>query len=657
MRLHRPNCHHQRLLHRQFAPYCLVTCLQFDRLVQKRHADTAGNLYVCEVYQDVRKYPPGGGIGVIAAGVNGRGSAASQLSQPTSIFVDRQNNLYVLDGGNNRIQKFAPGDTAATTVAVVPNGALIEGLYVDCVGNIYLSDDANSAVIKFAPGASTSTVVAGGNGAGGAANQLNQPGYVWVDSAGNIFVSDGITYSISGNPRVMEWKPRASSGITVAGGHGYGYGHNQMTFLMWMDGKDNMYVENNNYDNGDGNIRVDSWPLGAGSGTTLLGNNGEGSALNQFGSVISGFTEDAKGNIYAADPNLERVMQYQRTVDIDTTYMPTASGQYYAVVTDIQGYTVTTPTITVNTPDANPASITITATATSTAVCIPITFTATTANAPSPNFQWEVSGVKVGSDSDSYSNNLFADGDQVFCILTTPYACSIGPGGDTSNIITLSIDPHGTAAYHTDSLSGSDIITCIITSDNVCGLAKSNSIRVLVSAIPSVAANQIFTIKYGDSLTLDPEITGNIISYLWTPGTGLSDSTIANPVADPTSTTDYKLTIVSAGCGADSGYILVNVYTPLALPNAFTPNGDGHNDVFYVLGGPVNSLVENFAVFNRFGAEIFHVHDVAPGDRTYAWNGAFHGTPAPAGTYVYLVVMKLASGTRQVYKGTVILIR
>jgi hypothetical protein len=39
------------------------------------------------------------------------------------------------------------------------------------------------------------------------------------------------------------------------------------------------------------------------------------------------------------------------------------------------------------------------------------------------------------------------------------------------------------------------------------------------------------------------------------------------------------------------------------------------------------------------------------------WNGTFHGTPAPAGTYVYIVVMKFAAGNRQVYKGTVILIR
>jgi gliding motility-associated-like protein len=106
-----------------------------------------------------------------------------------------------------------------------------------------------------------------------------------------------------------------------------------------------------------------------------------------------------------------------------------------------------------------------------------------------------------------------------------------------------------------------------------------------------------------------------------------------------------------------SAVILVNVYTPISIPGAFTPNGDGHNDLFYVLGGPVNSQVEEFAVFNRGGAEVFHVHHVAPGDPTFAWNGSFHGSPAPTGTYVYFVVMQFANGSRQVYKGTVVLVR
>ncbi len=74
---------------------------------------------------------------------------------------------------------------------------------------------------------------------------------------------------------------------------------------------------------------------------------------------------------------------------------------------------------------------------------------------------------------------------------------------------------------------------------------------------------------------------------------------------------------------------MVEVYTPLGIPGAFTPNGDGHNDAFYVLGGPANSRIENFAVFNRWGQTIFQSHNTTPGDASAGWNGYFHGSPAP----------------------------
>jgi gliding motility-associated-like protein len=173
-----------------------------------------------------------------------------------------------------------------------------------------------------------------------------------------------------------------------------------------------------------------------------------------------------------------------------------------------------------------------------------------------------------------------------------------------------------------------------------------------------IAADQTFTIPYGQRLVLTPDVTGgDIISWLWTPGKGLSDSTIEDPVADPTTTTLYTLKVVDAGGCSDTASILVNVYTALGIPNAFSPNGDGHNDVFYVAGGPQNSLVEDFVVYDRWGVNLFHVHGVAPGDPAFGWNGYVHGQLAAPGTYVYLITMKFAGGSSRTYKGTVILVR
>ena len=657
--------------------------------------DEHNNLFVSDrEHNVVKKYPPGGGAGVVVAGANGQGTNLDQLEGPESIFVDLQDNLYVYDVGNNCIKKFAPGATMGVIVGLLPGGDN-RGLYVDCAGNIYAPVVGQQSVLKFTPGSTTGKVVAGGNGEGFAANQFIEPIGMWVDQQGDIFVCD-----IQKSTRIMEWKPGATTGILVAGGNGDGPNHNQVGGLLWMDGKNNMYLSDDAP--GNFNSRVDIWPLGASGSTTLLTSNSAGTAHDRFGAAD--LKEDPQGNVFIADFSNNRVLEFKRNSYIDSTYTPTDPGQYYAVVTDMRGYTDTTDPITVIIPSGPPSTISITATATNTPVCTPITFTATAANAgPNPNFRWVISGVTVGSDTPAYTNNLFANGDQVYCILTSSTSCSIGIGGDTSNIIALGIDSKGaatvtiaasdtaicqgstvvfdatvtngsaqpgfqwlingvvipgddSASYHSDSLANGNVITCLITSDDACGLAKSNSIPIIVSIPPVIAAGQVFTIPYGKSITLDPAVTGNVTSWLWTPGTGLSDSTIEDPVAAPFTTTLYTLKATAPGCPADSATVLVNVYTPISLPNAFTPNGDGHNDVFYVLSGPVNSRVD-LAVFNRWGQAVFRAHDATPGDRSKGWNGYIHGQPAEPGTYVYIVDMKFADDSSKTYKGTVMLIR
>jgi gliding motility-associated-like protein len=101
----------------------------------------------------------------------------------------------------------------------------------------------------------------------------------------------------------------------------------------------------------------------------------------------------------------------------------------------------------------------------------------------------------------------------------------------------------------------------------------------------------------------------------------------------------------------------VKVTSRLAVPGAFSPNGDGRNDVFYVVGGPSGSVVKDFLVFDRWGACVFQVHGVAPDDPAFGWDGRVGGQAAPAGTYVYQIRMSFADSTQQVLKGTVVLVR
>jgi gliding motility-associated-like protein len=106
-----------------------------------------------------------------------------------------------------------------------------------------------------------------------------------------------------------------------------------------------------------------------------------------------------------------------------------------------------------------------------------------------------------------------------------------------------------------------------------------------------------------------------------------------------------------------SGEITVKLYCDIRLPNAFSPKGDGKNDIFYVLGGPQGSMIKDFAVFDRWGTAIFRVHDVSPGDAAYGWDGSYKGWPATTWKYVYALVISLANGQHEVFKGVIILVR
>ena len=606
--------------------------------------DKAGNVFVSNLDGSVDKYAPGSSIPVVVAGGNHYGAAANQLSNPIGLALDCENNLYIADAGNNRVQRWAPGATSGVTVA-------------------------------------------GGNGAGNAANQLSNPVSVAVDGADNVFVSD------NNNDRVQKWAPGATSGVTVAGGHGRGPAADQlqMPLNIFVDNSDNLYVDDLSPSSG-----LRRWGPSDTIGTTIL----DHSLAQSFNGIFSAFV-DSKGTVYGGSTLDGHLLMLTWSQQIVNTYSPTLPGKYNAVVTDINGYTTSSDTLLIGTPPPGPPAISISAAATSLLLCQPDKFSADTANAGlDPSYQWQVSGVNVGTDTTVWSNNLFANGDNVYCIMTAiGVNCELVY--DTSNIITLSVDPQSyatvsivvsdstvcagtpitltaavanntgspgydwfidgrssgiTTATFTDTATGNQVVYCEITSNASCGLAKSNSIPISIYPQPSVP-NQIFSIRHGQNLTLEPEIDGDAKSYLWTPGSGLSDSSIRNPVADPPVTTVYTLQVTSPGGCQAKGDITVYVYTPLSLPNAFTPNGDGRNDRLYVLGGPAGSTVHAFFVFDRWGSRIFSAQNTAPGDPSRGWDGTIAGRPAPPGTYVYMIEITFAGGSRQVYKGTVELIR
>ncbi|WP_184547056.1 gliding motility-associated C-terminal domain-containing protein [Mucilaginibacter sp. FT3.2] len=217
------------------------------------------------------------------------------------------------------------------------------------------------------------------------------------------------------------------------------------------------------------------------------------------------------------------------------------------------------------------------------------------------------------------------------------YSVSFLNGGDSPELNWLKNGtPVGAGKTYTAiDLANGDKIECALTSHIPCAVPArliSNSIIADVKATPTITFSQKIVIDgRSSSVQLNPVISGNIASYLWTPAEGLSNPNIQNPLANPVSTTDYTLTVVSAtGCQA-TAIVRVLVLKDIMIPNSFTPNGDGINDTW-----EITNLADfpkaTIYIYNRYGANLYHSIGYAR-----PWNGVYKGKELPAGTYYYLI--------------------
>ena len=145
----------------------------------------------------------------------------------------------------------------------------------------------------------------------------------------------------------------------------------------------------------------------------------------------------------------------------------------------------------------------------------------------------------------------------------------------------------------------------------------------------------------------------NAVDFVWSPVGPLFNPFVANPLAILYNDTYFHVHITDAiGC-TDDDDIFIKVYEGPAyyLPNAFTPNGDGLNDVFLPVPVGIRST-DYFRVFDRYGAKMYETRQWMQG-----WDGTLKGKPASAGTYVWMIKGIDTNGSVVEMKGTVILLR
>ena len=353
-------------------------------------------------------------------------------------------------------------------------------------------------------------------------------------------------------------------------------------------------------------------------------------------------------------------------------------------------------------PTVTTVSPVLTITANADPVCpnTPATFTATSSTGLIDNvYQWQINEANVGTNASVYTNSDPENGDTIRCILAASTTCGqiiI----DTSNSIVLKVADAANAAvsitasasnicsgdtvfftatavnggispsyqwqidgnstgtgdsvFSSGSLANGDVISCILQSSEVCSppAGSADSIIMTVRPTPALMMDNDTTIERGHSIQLTPSITGNIVSYQWTPATGLDNSSVPNPIASPGASTTYRLKIMDQDGCDNSGKITITVFDPLSMPNAFTPNGDGKNDIFRIPPSITIPLF-NFSIYNRWGQLIFYTTN--PGE---GWDGTVNGQPQPTGAYVWVIEYEdLIANKRAVAEGSVMLIR
>jgi len=204
-------------------------------------------------------------------------------------------------------------------------------------------------------------------------------------------------------------------------------------------------------------------------------------------------------------------------------------------------------------------------------------------------------------------------------------------------------------------LTIADVFYVTITNQYDCELI--DSVVIDNSGTPPVlgiTANPD-TIYIGESSLLNATQNDDYV-YTWSPENTLSNSTIYNPIATPEVTTDYSLSISDGSGCTNNALITIVVLNPVCeepfvfMPNAFSPNGDGENDILKVEGRTIDEFY--LAIYDRWGELVFETTDPSKG-----WDGNFNGELSEPDVYGFYLKLKCINGEEYFKKGNITLLR
>ncbi len=666
--------------------------------------DKYGNVFVADTRNNkIRKITPQGVVSTIAGSGNfgssdGVGVTAS-FGNPTGIEVDEQGNLYVADHLTHIIRKITP-QGQVTTLAGFPyipgsadgqgSGAQFwrpYGLTLDNDGNILVADEWNHKIRKVTPQGVVTTIAGTGdvghvNGPGLSA-AFNYPWDVSVDDQGNIYVGDGYNYVVrkitpQGVVSTIAGVPLETGGTD---GPALEATFSGVTGIAWCPGTGELFLADA-YNHLVRKLIFDDQFLNLINLTgseVCAGNPIQLQATPEYYDFYRFFVN---GNI----------VQESSSPILQTSDWSPGTYQVF-VEAGNNGNLLTSNTLTITVlPEATP-SITIVGT---------LSFyegdsVTLVASGVAGTFVWntgDTTQTLTVYTAGTYYVQLFADN---YCpgisesitveVLPTPGIPTISIAGDTllcaGQTVQLTSSFTQNVQWYRDGwpIDGATSPTIVVSQTgayqvqaqdlNSGTLAFSDPINVVVLPAPNFTFSVLptTTIQLGDTLWFIAEGPSEYY-YEWHFGDG-TFSTGMEAIHVYSQVGTYSLTLwveTPEGCRdtiSYDNYIQITATnntvppppppsttdtTALFIPTAFTPNGDGLNDVFR----PRGALSGKFRmyIFNQWGQQLHFTQDPIRG-----WDGTSNGLPVHNGTYVYLIYIEPDGAPRQAWSGHITLIR
>ncbi len=309
-----------------------------------------------------------------------------------------------------------------------------------------------------------------------------------------------------------------------------------------------------------------------------------------------------------------------------------------------------------------------------------------------PIYQWQVNGFNVGDNADFYTY-IPQIGDQIICIVISSDPCAFSGFPVASNIVVPNVvecpvpvtlfeaskylicqgdcidffdlsenEPVGwhwffEGANPPDTYDQNPVSICYPNSGtfSVRLIANNHAGAHDTTFVGLITVDDPISIKAGEDAEIQVGMTHQLLAiggfeYTWSPVESLNCSDCPDPIASPIISTYYIVTDTLGCASSDTVFIKVFDDFEIYIPNAFSPNGDGQNDVLYVRGNGIKEMY--FVVFDRLGEKVF-----STGNKDEGWDGLFRGRELNTGVFSYYVRATMTDGSSKSSKGNVTLFK